>query len=267
MSQIVRPVEAGVKEALSVLEVAMPISLIATFELQICHTNNRIEEVLFRENLQIFDYIPVAKNDRIVGVLNRLDTAHTKIGLVREVMQPLDDSNLISANASLLSFVEDVDRHPYRLLLHGRRIVGIVTQSDLQKFAVRPVLFSFITCVELLLAEWLRQKYPNDKEWLAVLSDRRQTIIEERWIDWDIDKTAMDKVSVTEFCDKRDATLKLGAFSSKNATRKKLWDVEWLRHAVMHSADYALTQGNAERTARGVRYAREIIQSLQDSLV
>ena len=276
----VRPLEGGTSQTLQALEAAMQVVAIASLDPKTCQVADRVAEVLARPELEKFDFIPAReltpqrKGDRgqIVGVLHRLEAGKQEHGpdiaadmLVREAMQPLDESVLISANASLLSYIENADRSPYRLVARGEDIIGIVTPSDLQKFPVRPLLFSAISAVELLLAEWLRQKY-RDEDWLAVLSEKRQAIIAQRWLDWDRDNTALDLVSVTEFCDKRDAALNLGAFPSKSAARKKLRDIEWLRHGVMHSGDYALTPENARRVSRTMRQAREAIVILQDAL-
>lgn len=262
-----QPLDGGVNQALSALEAGMHVALIATFDLKTCKVSDTVEEVLTCSELQAFDYIPVRDRDNIVGVLHRPCQGEKQtVGLVREAMQSLDESMLIPANASLLSFVEYADKIPYRLVTNGQQIIGIVTLSDLQKFAVRPVLFSLITAVELLLAEWVRQKYPDEKDWLATLSEGRSKLIEQRWLEWSPGNMAMDKLSVSEFCDKRELALDLGAFSNKSAARKKLKYVEWLRHAVMHSGDYALSPENAQLIACTVRFARELIQMLQDSL-
>lgn len=261
------PLDGGVNQALSAMEAGMHVALIATFDLKTCKVSDTVEAVLVRPELQAFDDIPVCDQDNIVGVLHRPCQGEKQtVGLVREAMQSLDESMLIPANASLLSFVEYADKISYRLVTNGQHIIGIVTLSDLQKFAVRPVLFSLITAVELLLAEWVRQKYPDEKDWLTTLSEGRSKLIEQRWLEWNPGNMAMDKLSVSEFCDKRELALDLGAFSNKSAARKKLKYVEWLRHAVMHSGDYALTPENAQLIACTVRFARELIQMLQDSL-
>lgn len=261
------PLDGGVNQALCALEAGMHIALIATFSLKTCQVNDAVEEVLIRPELQAFDYIPVRDQDTIVGVLHRsCQTEKQIVGFVQEAMQLIDESMLIPANASLLSFVESADKTPYRLVVDKQKIAGIVTVRDLQKFAVRPVLFSLITAVELLLAQWVRQKYPEEKDWLATLSEGRSKLIEQRWLEWNPGNMAMDKLSVSEFCDKRELALNLGAFSNKSAARKKLKYVEWLRHAVMHSGDYALTLENAQQVACTVRCTRELIQMLQHSL-
>lgn len=262
------PLQGGINQTLSALEAGMQISLIATFDFKTCGVNDAVDEVFTSLELQPFDCIPVrAKDNNIVGVLHRQkDQQNLPVGLVSESMQNIADSTLIPKSASLLSFVENADKFPYRLLVDGERIVGIVTLSDLQKFAVRPLLFSLITCVELLLAEWVRQKYPNENDWLTALSSKRSALIKQRWLEWSPGKMAIDKLSVSEFCDKRELALNLGAFPSKSTARKKLKYVEWLRHAIAHSADYALTPENAQHVACTVRAARELIQILQTSL-
>jgi predicted transcriptional regulator len=263
-----QPLDAGINQALSAMEAGMHVALIATFDLKTCKVSDVVEEVLTHPELKAFDFIPVRDENDIVGVLYRPYQGEKQvIGLVGEAMQSIHESMLICANDSLLSFIEYAEKTPYRLVTNGQGIVGIVTHSDLQKFAVRPVLFSLITAVELLLAEWVRQKYPDEKEWLATLSEGRSKLIEQRWLEWSPGNMAMDKLSVSEFCDKRELALNLGAFSNKSAARKKLKYVEWLRHAVMHSGDYALTRENAQLVACTVRFARELIQILQDSLV
>ena len=268
----VRPLEGGASETFLALEAAMPVVSIASLNLKKCQISDRVAEVLARPELEKFDYIPASDRNRIVGVLHRPEAGQMVNGRdisgeisVREAMQPLDESLLISANASLLSYIENADRSFYRFVAREEEIIGIVTPSDLQKFPVRPLLFCAIALVELLLAEWLRQNY-REEDWLAILSEKRRAIIAQRWLDWGSDNTALDLVSVTEFCDKRDAALNLGAFASKNAARKKLKDIEWLRHAVMHSGDYALTPENAQRVSRTMRQAREAIVILQDAL-
>src|SRR5919199_3006975 len=134
------PLDGGVNQALWALEAGMYVALIATVDLKTCQVSDTVEEVLTRNELQAFDYIPVHDRDDIVGVLHRpCQGGKQTVGLVEEAMQHVHESMLIPANASLLSFVEYADKIPYRLVTNGPQIIGIVTLSDLQKFAVRPV--------------------------------------------------------------------------------------------------------------------------------
>ena len=259
-------ISGRVSHLLSALESGITVSLIATFDLQTCAASDKVADVLNRRDLEPFDYIPVTDNQSIVGILVRQECKEG-FDVVQEVMEKLHESILISADASLLSFIAEADKTPFCLVLQGRKITGIVTLSDLQKLAVRPMLFSLITCVELLLAEWLRQRYSNDQNWLEKLSEGRREKVDEKWQKLQHRNMAIDRITTTDFCDKRDAALKLGAFPDNKKLRKsQLEDVENLRNTVSHAGDYALTPGNAQKVAQTVRDALEIITFLEKSL-
>ncbi|MBW4491384.1 MAG: hypothetical protein KME12_26850 [Trichocoleus desertorum ATA4-8-CV12] len=263
-----KSIDGDVTQILPALEEGMPITLITSFDLITCELDNTVEEVLSRSDLQGFDYVPVQdESESVIGVLVRQEASNPS-ELVRAVMRQLHPSMLISADASLLSFVAEADQTPFCLVVKGRKIAGIVTLSDLQKLPVRPALFMLITSVELLLAEWLRQSYPDEQVWLSKLSDSRQNRINEKWQGIQKSNMAIDRISTTDFCDKRDAVLKLGNFpGQKKAVERKLKAIEKLRDSVAHAGDYALTPATAKEVAQTVRWARELIPLLQSQLM
>jgi len=262
-----KSISGDVAQILLALEEGIPVTLITSFNLIVCKLDDKVEEVLSRPDIQGFDYIPVYdESESIVGVLVRQDALQPNEP-VKEAMRKLHPSMLISADASLLSFVAEADKTPYCLVLQRRRIEGIVTLSDLQKLAVRPVLFSLITCVELLLAEWLRQKYPNEQDWLSKLSEERRKKVEENYERYSQQDMAIDRMTTTEFCDKRVAALKLGAFpTDEDARGTQLKEIQKLRDSIAHAGDYALTAEKAKWVAQTVRSALEIIELLEKSL-
>jgi len=256
----------GSDTTLERLAEAVPISLIATFELKTCTGNETAEHALSRPDLDGFDYIPVVSSDSIVvGLLDRTVTVPSE-RQVREVMQPLDGSHLISADAGILSFVEMVDSNPYALVLQGRKISGIVTLTDLQKLAVRPALFTLITCLELMMATFIRLRAANDEEWLCKLSPRRREKTEEKWAALQAADMALDRVSTTEFADKRKLAVEMGAFKDSASSANALRDIEQLRNLVAHAGDYAIVPARARNLGRTVRSARALIQELHASI-
>jgi hypothetical protein len=256
----------GSDTTLERLAEAVPVSLIATFELKTCSVNETAEHALSRLDLDGFDYVPVVSSDAVVvGLLDRTMTGPSE-QLVRHVMQPLDGSHLISADAGILSFVEMVDRNPYALVLQGRNISGIVTLSDLQKLAVRPALFTLITCLELMMATFIRLRAANDAEWLCKLSPGRRAKTEEKSTALQAADMALDRVSTTEFADKRKLAVEMGAFRDRASSASALRDIEQLRNLVAHSGDYAITPARARNLGRTVRSARALIQELHASI-
>jgi hypothetical protein len=258
---------AQINDILLSMENSAPVALIATYDITTCNVEQTTTEIRNDPQLRGFDFIPVTQSERIIGIIERTTLAQTDAP-VRDCMKPLDESVLISSDASLLSFVAEVDEYPVRLVLEGRKITGIITISDLQKLAVRPLLFMLVTSVELLLAEWIRQKTAQDEDWLSQLSEGRQDRIRAKWDALQVSNLAIDLVTTTDFCDKRDAFLRLAKFEkgTKKATERNLKAIEKLRDSVAHAGDYALTPEKAVEVAKTVRAAKDIIQALQTRL-
>lgn len=79
-----------------------------------------------------------------------------------------------------MDFIEEIDAKPYRLVVAGGGIAGIVTWSDLQKLPVRASLFGLITGLELAMSRAIRLRYLDGEEWLRQLDDNEQRKIERR---------------------------------------------------------------------------------------
>lgn len=101
-------ISGRVSHLLSALERGITVSLIATFDLKTCAVSDKVADVLDRQDLKLFDYIPVTDNQSIVGVLVRQE-CKKGFDVVQEAMEKLHESILISADASLLSFVVEAD--------------------------------------------------------------------------------------------------------------------------------------------------------------
>jgi predicted transcriptional regulator len=108
---------------------------IAALQLVTCEINQGIKEVLEDPKLIGFDYVPVLSRKRIFGIVERKRAGN--VGTVKENMRALDDSLLVSADEPLTSFVSCLRTDPFRLVVKGTEIKGIVTRSDLIKLPVR----------------------------------------------------------------------------------------------------------------------------------
>jgi len=127
MQQIFRTTMAG-------LETGLRVSQITTFRLVCCLADDDAGDVLRDPERSEFDQIPVRHKSHIIGVLERDKLFR---GNVRECMKPLDDSLLVSADEPLTRFVPLLNKRPYRLVLVGTDIKGVVTRSDVAKAPVR----------------------------------------------------------------------------------------------------------------------------------
>jgi hypothetical protein len=74
----------------------------------------------------------------------------------------------------------------------------------------------------------------------------------------------IDKLTATEFCDKREAVIKLIALPVSNSVaRDELEKIEELRDHVAHAGDYAATKDTALKTIDTVRLAERWIERLE----
>lgn len=263
------PLEGNAERVLSSLEQGLNVGLIATFDLACCDADERVADVLARQNLAAFDHVPVTRGGDIVGLLSRTSAMERDSSWVREAMDFLQGNMLISSGAGILSFIESADSIECRLVLRGSRVDGIVTLSDLQKLPVRPAIFLLITHLELLMLAWLRKRIEqtSETEVLDKLAESRRETLEGEWERLQTEDLAIDRLSATQFCDKRELLVKLGfPVPSKGAARKQLKEIENLRNSVAHAGDYALTRDNALSTVATVRSTRQWIDDLEREL-
>ncbi len=250
------------------LERGFPVRLIATTDPMTCIASVDLDEVLTDRSLLDFDYVPVRDGEKIVGLLDRARFADLpppeRPEVVGTAMQRLDETNLISADDGILSFIEAAHRSPGRLVLDRKRITGIITISDLQKLPARPLLFLLVTHVELLMAEVIRATGKSDYEFMSCLSDCRQRRVEDKFVELQAANLAIDKLTATDFCDKREILRRIRSWPfSRNAIEKEFGEVEWLRNSLAHAGEYAGTRTNANRTLQAVRHCETWINRLK----
>jgi hypothetical protein len=236
--------DTATEEELTAVQEGLPVRLIATArsELSTCHVDEPVSTVLARNSAR-FDHWPVLDNDsRIVGLLD-LTQFHSKppTGPVSSKMVGLDETNLMGADASIISFIRTAHNHACRLLLGGPEISGLVTVSDLHKLPVRVALFCLITNLETVMAKAIEREAPSKSVWLQRLSASRQEKLAQRIDDATKEKTEIhDDLLYTELCDKGTIISKSPRFSGMKAEFKiDIKEIQLLRDKVAHANNYA----------------------------
>lgn len=166
----------GLKAGLKVLH-------IATRDLIACSANDLAVEVLCDSRYLDFDQIPVKQAHQVVGVLLRGHNAAP--GPVIDSMYPLSESLLVSAHTPLADFLSLIQKDlgtdvPYRLVVEGGSIKGIVTLSDLLKLPVRLLGFAATTHLEMLMAQTISINF-SDEQWQSMLSPGRRANLGVNW--------------------------------------------------------------------------------------
>ena len=266
------PLSTDSSELFSSIEEGLTVRLIATPKPRVCGTGDAVQTVIDRDDLQQFDYVPVKDGNRTVGLLHRTKQRGPEPKLVGEAMESLHGGMLISSDSGILSYIERADEYEYtcRLVLYGDRLDGIVTLSDLQKLAVRPALFLLVTHVELLMAQWIRGRGVPDEKILSRLPKERKVRAEQEWNRLRKNNLAVDRLTATQLCDKRDLLLELGFVSGKKQkadARVDLDDVEHLlRNPIAHAGEFAPDEERALEIVSTVRTARRWIDRLERAI-
>lgn len=177
MRSKVRAMEEKVADSTSIsrrtsglLSEGLRVRHIAHLSLMTCESTDDDDEVLNRPTLVEFDQIPIAEGNRIVGILERKPPRR----------RLLDDSLLVSADEILAGFIFTLKHQPYRLVVDGTSIRGIVTWSDLLKNPVLLFAYSLISELELLMNAAIHNKYGDGDQWVQELDKDEQKRIECR---------------------------------------------------------------------------------------
>ena len=229
------------------LETGLRVAQIAEFNLKACTPDQEAGEVLGDPALADFDQIPVRHRSRVVGVLER---GRLTASSVRESMRLLDDSLLVSSDQPLTKFVPLLKRSPYRLVLLGTEIKGIVTRSDIGKAPVRLLAFTLVSHLEMAMTDLIRERCPDDRSLFASIGQERQKKLEGRLKKRRSQNLVLSALELADLSDKRAALSAL--FKLSPSAVQGLKDIEDLRNAVAHARDYP-DQAVVEQNARFLR--------------
>lgn len=244
------------------LEAGLKVGDIATFDLRTCNLDDDVDEVLERDDLEPFSAIPVRGHGAIVGVLERSRTARGRVG---EAMRPLDDSLLVAFDEPIKGFIPKLQETPYRLVVRGAQIDGIVTWSDVHKLPVRLLVFTLITHLEMLMAEAIVEHYGEDG-WLGALKPKRREKVNEKIATLRKDELDPPLIELTEFADKKEllvagpiGDLEIGARKARDELRR----IEDLRNKVAHASGFVNDHADLQRFVRVLASAEAWIARLQ----
>lgn len=169
-------------------------------------------------------------------------TINLQNGNCEKVAEPIEPTDIIAESTPLIEVLSGLKDSTYFFVLNGRQISGIITRADLQKPAVRILIFGIVSLLEMHLTFLIHTHFPDEK-WQYELSPRRienaETILQKR-------KARNEEIDLTDclqFADKRDLVLAskemrdhLG-LESKKRTKTILRNIEKIRDKLAHSQD------------------------------
>jgi hypothetical protein len=180
-----------------------------------------------------YDIVPYRENGRIAGIVQVVSGA-------REALTP---RWLLSADTSMPDLLEILAASDpaVRLVLHGEKVVGLVSAADLNKMPMRVYLYHVVGSLELALAAYLRREHRGDLvELVESLSGKRREQVKEDVAqlpagDADVDPIQHFQLSDLINCvEKREQLQKPLGYESRNQANVALGPLNKLRNCTMH---------------------------------
>ena len=185
--------------ALKAMELSFHVRLIGTFSPDlICAPADVQAAPWLDQNHPDFDQFPVREGDATIGILSRQSNHGDKS--IRQVMQPLSERVIVSADMPLADLIPLLRDSHYRLILRGGRIDGLVTQSDLLKLPVRMMLFGLISHLEMCLRALVRARAPWPK-WLELLEPEPRKAVKRELSKLENARFEPDPLELSNFSD------------------------------------------------------------------
>jgi len=191
------------------------------------------------ENSPEFDQFPVKHGNSTIGILLRQGGLRGRT--VREVMQPLREGVIVSADMPIAELIPQLCESHYRLVLRGGRLDGLVTQSDLIKLPVRMLLFGLISHLELCLRALIRKRF-RGPEWLDLLKSARRRAVRAKLGEFKAARFEPDPLEFSNFSDV----------------------VTVLRHQADLDEDFLIKTEHIRKLRNDIAHAKTYISSPQD---
>jgi CBS domain-containing protein len=252
-------------EALTAFEDGLPVRLISTprEKMKTCRAEENVASVIERNRVDQFDHLPVTAagaSGRIIGLIELASfrAGTSPEGTIGNHMQPLSEENLIGADAGILSFVRDADRHRLRLIVAGRDISGLVSLFDIQKLPARAALFAIVTQLEIVMTSAIRREFGRAESWLERLTPDLQSLLQAEIKKAHEDDSFVDSLLFTQLADKATIIRKNPNSPFEPSTFKsEFFKIQELRNQLAHAKEYALTLQAASRVCETVRLIDE----------
>ncbi len=205
-----------------------------------CEEDDPARDIHSRMDELGFDVLAVRGQDG--AIYGYVAADELKDGTVREHARVFHPRELISDSTPIIEVLDVLRAQPRVFVVSGNHVFGIVTRADLQKPAVRLVVFGLVTLLESQLSQLVRKFYPDDA-WRELLKqpriDAAQRLYEERVAR----NEEMDLVDCLQLADKRDLlirtaeTRRLLGFESKTKAKNFLEEIEKVRNRIAHAQD------------------------------
>jgi predicted transcriptional regulator len=135
----------------------------------------------------VFDQLPVLQDSHLVGVISRETLEAADLGMpVASLMAPLQDMPTVTAGSPLQDALPCLCKVRYALVTvktdEHLALHGVVHFSDLNRHAARLLCYTWLSAMEMILANLVDRYHPDEYEWLKTQRDDTQQMLLGRWM-------------------------------------------------------------------------------------
>ena len=231
-----------------------------------CRRGDNVRELMSR-NIARYSFLPVLdEEDRIVGLYRAEDwfDQQPPDQPIDTEFVPFAENLVVGADATIIEFLASAQEQPTKLVVSGHRVAGLVSLSDLQQLPVRAALFTLVTSLEIVMADWIEAQWPADpKSWLDLLSPGRRAKVLKKIEDFKNSDSFVNEVLCTEFTDKCTIIRRQAALPPSNTQVEHQFSaILKLRDRLAHASHYAQNPQEAQEVCCVTRRILEIRQHL-----
>ena len=251
----------GVQRGLTVESIMTPLA-----RLMACRRGDNVRELMSR-NTGRYSFLPVLdEKDGILGLYRAEQwfDQEPPDQLIGTEFVPFAESLVVGADATVIDFLTLAHEQPTKLVVSGHRVAGLVSLSDIQQLPARAALFTLITSLEIVMADWIEAKWPDDPEsWLALLSLSRREMVCQRIQDFTNSDSFVGEVLCTEFADKCTIIRQRAPLpASRSQMSREFSAIRKLRDRLAHASHYAQSPQEALKVCCVTRRILKIRQHL-----
>ena len=211
----------------------------------------------------------------IVGVRGVVSVRHLQYllesGLPLLSDDPKVQTTLVDGSIDLEHLLETIARENPVLVTDNCDVVGLLTIADLNKHALRSVLYSRFASFEIELAGLISRLCPNHLEWIDKLGEDSQVKILGHWAQSqrkNVDVGPIVACTLTELLKVMQSTKKLRdvfGFKSQKVAEDESASLPSLRNSVMHPVKPLVTKSeDVERMLRSLRRIQRLAEALKN---
>lgn len=214
-----------------------------------------------------FDVLPVEDGDSISCYYERQDQGPP---CLKQVVV----ADVVGADLSLLEVIQHFAESGrwFYLTLGGRRIDGIVTHADLNKPAVRVLIYAILNQFEQLLGEMAEDQH-KDTSWLPLLESDSRAKVEHR-LDYARSKNMelhpiayVDLPDLVMICAKTPHARRTLEVNSESELMSHYAPITTLRHKIAHPVRSLVTASrDVPKLQRRIDRALQAVSRLEKSL-